>query len=872
MFPFHIMKYASALALVLILPVQASAERLPTSVVPSHYTLWFAPDFRTDTFAGTEIIDVTIRESTSTIVLHSAEIEFQEALVTQNGQAVPARVALDASRETATLTMPTAVAPGPAAIRISFTGHLNDKLRGFYLSTAYKRKYAVTQLAATDARRAFPCFDEPALKATFDISLSIDKGDTAISNTAVTATVPGSQPDKQTVTFARTPKMSTYLVAMMVGRFACREGRSDGIPIRICSTPEQEGLTGFALEAAEQQVRFYNDYFGIKYPFGKLDIIAIPDFAAGAMENTGAITFRESLLLADPATASPTTKLAIAGVIAHEIAHMWFGDLVTMQWWDDVWLNEGFATWMANKPVNAWKPEWATDLADARDTQSALVIDSLKATRPIHFSMETPDEINEAFDTIAYQKGAAVLRMVEQYVGPEVFRKGITAYLNKFAYQNATSSDFADEIGKVAGRPVDGVFKSFVNLPGAPLISVRSTCDGGSTVTELIQERFFGNPESGDPSSSPLWQVPVCFRTAGSSTTTCELLSQRSQTFRVKGTCAPWAFANADARGYFRTAYAPDAVKTLASNASALRPTEIISLLEDEWALVGSHGHEIGDYLTLVTGVRNEATPEVVQTFSAHLESVGNELASGETRQAFQTWLQRTFGDRVRSMGWTPSAHEPPADRRLRSALLRLVGYVGRDPEILTQARERAKRYLVDPASLDPAIVAITLELAAVSGDGALYDAYLTRTQSASSPQSFYFFQNALTYFEDPQLTTRTLDYALSDAVRSQDAPTVLALELQDPSGRETAWEFIKSHWTEIARRLGTFQGIPYVVGGLNGLCGTDRAGDVQQFFAAHPVPAAERALRQTLETLTQCARIKQSQGEKLARWVRENK
>ena len=441
-------------------------------MTPTHYSLWFAPDLEKQTFRGRETIDVQIAAPTRSITLNAAEIAFGTVTITAGGRSQDVRVSLDTKAEMATLTVPQLLPAGAASIAFTYTGVLNDKLRGFYISNANNRSYAVTQMEATDARRAFPSFDEPAYKATFDISLMVDAADTVISNGKQNSDRPGPEPGKHTVTFATTPKMSTYLVAMLVGDFVCREGRTEDIPIRVCSTPDKLHLTRFALEAAEQQVAFYNRYFGIKYPFGKLDIIGVPDFSAGAMENAGAITFRERLLLVDPANSSVASRKRVAGIISHEIAHQWFGNLVTMKWWDDIWLNEGFATWMANKPLAAWRPDWHVELDDAADTQGALGIDAMRSTRPIRMKVETPAEINEVFDGIAYEKTAAVLRMIESYVGAEPFRQGVASYLKRFSYANAAGEDFWNEVAKVTGKPVDRILGSFVDRAGSPVLSV----------------------------------------------------------------------------------------------------------------------------------------------------------------------------------------------------------------------------------------------------------------------------------------------------------------------------------------------------------------------------------------------------------------
>ena len=356
------MRKGALLILLLFAASPATAQRLPTTVIPEHYSLWFAPDLVKATFRGRAAIRVQLKSPATAITLHAAELEFVEVMIDAGGTSQKARVTLDAKTDTATLTVPRQIPAGAATIRVTYNGILNDKLRGFYLSKANGRSYAVTQMEATDARRAFPSFDEPIYKATFEVSLMVDQGDTAISNGAQVSDSPGPEPGKHTVAFATTPKMSTYLVAMIVGDFVCRSGTAEGTLIRVCSTPDKLGLTQFALEATQHQLAFYNTYFGIRYPFGKLDILAVPDFAAGAMENAGAITFRERLLLVDPERASLGALKSVASIISHEIAHQWFGNLVTMKWWNDIWLNEGFATWIASRPLAAWRPEWRVEL------------------------------------------------------------------------------------------------------------------------------------------------------------------------------------------------------------------------------------------------------------------------------------------------------------------------------------------------------------------------------------------------------------------------------------------------------------------------------------------------------------------------------
>src|SRR5262245_3495644 len=508
-------KRSSFTFLFLLLSTPAFAQRLSGDVIPSHYDIAVAPDLQAATFSGTERIVVSLKKPSSSIVLNAAEIEFAKVTVTSAGKASDARVTLDPAKEQATLTLDHQIGAGSAEIDIAYRGILNDQLRGLYLSKGNGRRYAVTQLEATDARRMFPSFDEPAFKATFTLSATIDNGDHAISNGAVVSDTPGPGSGKHTVKFETSPKMSTYLVALVVGDFECQSGSAEDIPIRVCATPEKKGQTGFALEAAEAILRYYNKYYAVKYPFKKLDVVAVPDFAAGAMENTAAIFYRETLLLADPKMASTSARKQIGVVLAHEMAHQWFGDLVTMRWWDDIWLNEGFANWMETRPLKTWKPDWHMELSEVQSNQNAMRLDSLKTTRPIRAEAWTPAEISELFDAIAYEKGAAVLRMVEAWVGEEPFRAGVNAYIERFKYGNARAEDFWGTLTKVTGKPVDKVMSGFVDRPGVPVVDPQVQCEtnrGSVAISQEAGPSTSSAKTTSQPSGS--WTIPVCLKTA----------------------------------------------------------------------------------------------------------------------------------------------------------------------------------------------------------------------------------------------------------------------------------------------------------------------------------------------------------------------
>ena len=850
----------------------ATAQRLPKLAIPENYKLSFVPDFATEYFAGEETIEVRVLQPTAQIILNAAEIDFKHASITSGGVTQPAKVELDEANETATLVVGNPIQPGPATLQIRYTGVLRHDLRGFYLGKDEQgSKYAATQLESTDARRAFPSFDEPAYKATFDVSVVAPEDMVAISNSKILSDVPGPGDGKHTVSFATSPKMSSYLVALVVGHFESVEGSADGVPIRVFSTPGRKQLGTFALEAAENILRYYDRYFGIKYPYGKLDLIGLPDFSAGAMENTGCITFRESVLLLDEQHAAVETQKRVASVIAHEIAHQWFGDLVTMQWWDDVWLNEGFATWMSSKPLEVWKPDWQEHLDDVQDAIRALNTDSLANTRPIHQAVESPREILGLFDTIAYQKAAAVLHMLEAYLGPEVFRAGVNQYLQDHAYGNATAEDFWEALARVAKKPVDTIMPTFVGQPGAPMVSVRSQCAGKATTVAIEQQRYFYDRARFEANADQLWEIPICLKSqakgAGESTEKCELLTEKEMEFTLPG-CAPWVLANADAEGYYRSSYQPEAVRALAHNIeTALTPAERIMLLADAWASVRVGRESIGDYLALAGGLRSERNRAVVQQLLGQLDYIGGYLVKSGDRESYQLWLRRLLAPIAKELGLQAKPGESDEQRLLRAAVLGSLGETGKDPEVLAEGRQQTRRALENPSSVDPELTPVFFAMAAENGDAALYDEILAKLKNAKTPEEYNLFLMTLAGFTDPKLLQRTLRYAISPEVRSQDAMRLIARVMQNPAGRDLAWDFVRSHSPDIEGVGGAF-GSGELVNAAASFCDAGRKDEVRDFFSVPPVRAASRSLKQSLERITYCVDMKEQQTTPLADWL----
>ena len=852
-----------ALFFAILLPQLARAQRLPKDVVPEHYTLVLTPHMKAATFSGQEKIEVLVKQPTSSITLNSAQIQFKSVTMQVDGKTVTPAITQNKQKEQTTFHFHQLLKPRHYTLAIRYAGILNNQLRGFYLSTHNHQRYAVTQFEPTDARRAFPSFDEPGFKATFNVTLVAPKGDMAISNTNVVSDQPGPGPDEHTVHFATTPRMSTYLVAFLVGQFRCTSGSSDGVPIRACAPPDQVQYTHYALHTAEFVLHFYDQYFGIKYPMPKLDMIAIPDFEAGAMENFGAITYRETAMLLNPKTASVAQQQHVAVDIAHEMAHQWFGDMVTMQWWNNIWLNEGFATWMETKSVAAMHPEWDMAAVVAESKNATLNLDARRVTRPIRAKADTPDEINQMFDGISYGKASAVLHMVENYEGEQVFREGVHNYLKAHMYANATAQDFWNAQTAVSHLPINKIMDSFITEPGVPMLTFGTPHDGK---VEVTQSRFYLNSDV-KQSDGQQWTVPVCFHAENASGERCDVLSSKRQMLDIPA--SRLFFPDAKAKGYYRYSFQNKQVarKIIDSFESDLSPVERIDGLGDLWAMVHADQDPVGLYLNLVEKVKNDTNAHVISTALAPLGVIEDRIAStpGE-KAALHAWELHAFKPAYDRLG-APSAGDTPNQRQLRATLFSLLGHAG-DKQVISDSQKIAEQYLNNPASVDPNLANAALAVAAANGDAALFDKLQQVYETADNPQLQEEALHLLATFKNPALERRALDFAASGKVKNQDSIFLFATGLVLPSTRQVTWQYLQQNWPKVRAQNTAFLMGSYLVGAAGSFCSAQKKAEVKQFFTTHPLPATSRALAGATQQIQDCMTLRSQQEGNLKHWI----
>ena len=815
-------------------------------VFPKNYDITFEPDFNRFTFDGTEKILVEIVKPTSLFVLNAADVQVNNCHVKWHEKILIAATRIDKKKEELTIKLSEKIS-GKAEIIINFVGTLNDKLVGFYRSQ-YKDKrgrsrfLATTQFEAADARRAFPCWDEPEAKATFDVSVIAEGNLTAISNMPLLSKKRVGS--KVLFKFLRTPVMSTYLLYVGVGEFEFLSGKLGKTTLRIITTKGKIEQGRLALEFTKKFLGFYQRYFGIKYPLPKLDMIAVPDFAAGAMENWGAITFRETILLYDPKSSSTETKQHIAEVISHEIAHQWFGNLVTMKWWNDLWLNESFATFMATKAVASFYPDW--DLWDQflkTEMGGAMNLDSLKSSHQINVEVKEPGQIREIFDEISYNKGGTILRMLENFLGEKNFRLGLTRYLQNHKYKNATTEDLWEALEAVSKKPVKKMMNSWISQVGYPLVEAYVR----DSKLILRQKRFL--LEKGAKFQTGRWAIPVSVRTKNGLYS--KVMLKKSEIVKLYNRY-DWFKINADQKGLYRVRYDHENLEGLKEvvREKKIDNVDRWGIQNDLFAFLLSGEISLKDYLDFVKSYFEEDDYLVTLELAENLNSLYLILSKERFWNEIIDYNKEFFSVMFERLGWDPREGEKHTDALLRNLIITSLGRLG-DEQIIEEANRRFGNSLKRSDAINPDLRNAVYALVAWDGNYETYRQLTELYRKALTQEEKIRFLGALSSFKDKELLLKSLQFSLSREVRSQDMRTPIMRMANNPYGKDLIWPWMKKNWKVIVRKFGT--GSPLlnkIIGNIAVVSDRHKEKEIAAFFRKNRVPGIEMKLAQTLERI----------------------
>jgi alanyl aminopeptidase len=852
--------------------------RLPDNVQPARYAvdLTIVPD--RDTFRGEVDINIDIRTAAPVIWLNASELEIQDASFqpVSSGSSAKARV-LDGGKDFLGLSFDHTVS-GRGVLHIAYQGQISrNSSAGLFQMKEADQWYVYSQFEPTDARRAFPCFDEPGFKVPWQLTLHVRKDDAALANSPEISET--DEPDgMKAVKFKETKPLPSYLVALAVGPFDIVDaGKVGKTPLRIITPRGKGGNAKFAVESIPQLLQLLEDYFGIPYPYEKLDSIAMP-ISNFAMENAGLITYGESLLLSKPEDDSLNRQRECAIVTAHEMAHQWFGDLVTTAWWDDIWLNEAFASWMENKIVGEWKPDWHIDVTVVTDRLGAMREDSLVSTRKIRQPIESNDDIANAFDGITYQKGEAVIRMFETWIGADKFRKGIRLYLKQHAWGVATASEFEAAISSAAGHDIAPAFDTFLNQAGVPEISVALDCTGKPAL-QLAQKRLL--PIGSQGSARETWQIPVCveYESDGSAHHQCELLSDpRSQmVLKSAKNCPAWLEPNDGENGYYQVDYKNGLLdKVLAEQGAHLSLAERVGVLGNVDSLVNSGDLSPRVALALVSEFSHDPNREIVSAVTGIAEIVKHNAVPDQLREKGARFIREVFGKRALELGWTSKPDEGRDARLLRQQLVPFVAAAGEQRELIDGAEQLARKWLSDRTAIAPDMIPDVLHVAAEFGNSELFDALHEAAIKERNQQQRERIIRALGAFRDPEIAGRALALTLTKEFDARESFYALLFgPLAYPETRELPFQFIQQNIDKLLAAIPREVGEDYAavlpfVG--NAFCDASHREAVQTFFQdrVKTFAGGPRNLTQVLEQIDLCVAKRKALAPELAAFLQQ--
>jgi aminopeptidase N len=775
----------------------ATPGALPKTVVPKAYRIDITPDLTKLTLTGSETITVDVRAPTTSITLNQAGLTLQRATL----DGLPAKIAEDENAQTATLTFPKPIAAGEKKLAIAYTGPIPQTPNGIYYDD-YKtpagasKRMLVTQFEVADARRMFPGWDEPAFKATFQLSATLPNDLVAVSNMPIAKTTPAGTGLKH-VEFATTPRMSTYLLALVAGDMGALHATAAGTQLNAYAPEGEQDQATYALGIEKQILPFYNAYFGVPYPLPKLDLLAIPgNYEAGAMENWGAITFIDNSVLFDPKTSSPETREGIYVTVSHEMAHQWSGDLVTMGWWDNIWLNEGFATWMETKATDHFNPTWEIWPRAHETRESAMAQDALPSTHPIQQVIKDVSQANSAFDQISYRKGEQIIRMVEDWIGPDVFRDGMRHYMKAHQYGNATSADLWAALSAASHKDVGKVAAGFTEQPGIPLVIVARTCDGGKASLELTQDRFTIH----DPHPKKLgWMIPVTIGAPG--TPPVHVMLGDKKLIVPLANCNAPAKINLGEDGYYRTQYDAASLDTLAVIFPTLGAADRANLLGDQFALFVAGRASLTDYLTLLSGIAEERNIAVWDDTLSHLHKLDDALAGSPLRPQFDAYAVSLIRPEFDRLGWDAKPGESFLESLLRPQLIGALGRYG-DKDVVAQAASRFAAFVKNPASLPAALREPVLNIVGHHADQATYDTLKALGIKATSTEEKLRYFGAMASASDPALIRQTVAFAGAGQVPNGRVPMFLYVASASSGSPDLLFKLVQPHEAELDKLL----------------------------------------------------------------------
>lgn len=846
---------------------ETTPGQLPKSVYPFDYALRLQPDLEKFTTKGWETIDVEVLKPVTEIVLNALEMEVTKAtLISTNGE-LTLRPRVNPTKQTLTLLPPSEVAPGKYRIALEFNGRIDERAQGLYHaeypSPSGRKTMLGTQMEPTDARRMFPCWDEPVFRARFELTVLVPEKHLAVSNMPIEREAKLGNGLKE-VKFMRTPPMATYLVLFVSGELEELKGEAEGVKIRIITTEGKRDQGHHALDSTKKLLAYYNRYFGVRYPLPKLDQIAIPGGFGGAMENWGGITYNERNLLFDPKTSSQATRQSVFGIIAHEMAHQWFGDLVTTAWWDNLWLNEGFASWMASKATDKLNPDWQVWLAAGSVKSGVMNDDALSSTHPILRPINNENEANDAFDQITYQKGQSFLRMLENFLGEDAFRNGIRQYMAKHKYSNATTADLWDSLEISSGKPVKAISAGWTEQPGFPLITIKTNCDAGKQIVTLEQERFTVQ----DPNAKPLlWQVPVALMdVAEPKYRGFAFLDGRTVSVPFRG-CNDIIKANAGDAGYYRVAYEPELFEKLRQRLNELPPADRLNLLNDSWAMVVANRGPISGYLDLAKSLKGEKTFAIWSQVISVLGFIDSMEKDQAGRAAFRDFACRLLQPELKRLTWKAKSGESNADTLLRSQVISTLGAFG-DKAVIAEAQARYAKFIAKPSSLPADLRAPVLIITGRYADRATYDQLHELARKAKGTEERQLYYRAMAGALDPELAASTLSLSLSGETIPQETANFPAQVAGLGGHTDLAWDFAKQHMKELLNQVEAFRRNGYVPGIMSGYCDAARADELEAYVKKNVSEEALPKARETAASIRLKADIKKRELANVDKWV----